>query len=672
MRSRLQQLAAAARRVAKKPPRYVIDRVWRDLRGQGERWLAPRRARALTPQELCRRLGATDIEELWGRCSAGPWPFLPDPIDGTEFDRLCPGERARIEQAAERALAGEIDLLGSGPLPLGASPDWLRDHKSGRRWAPAFSASIRYAELGQPSDVKVPWELSRLQWAIPLGQAFALTGDERYAQGGRHLLDAWISANPYAWTVNWSCTMEPAIRLLTHLWMFFALRHSQAFADEGFRYRLLRSLYLHGDYVERHIERSDLNGNHFTANAAGLVFIGLFFERGADARRWSRAGLTDLEHEIVRQVTPDGVDFEASVPYHRLVCELFALPAIYAEAHGRPVSETWRRRVGAMARFTAAYSRDDGSCPLWGDADDARALPMRQGHLNDHRYLVGLVADWLDDGALAERSSGPVEEIYWLRGPTVAAGLGGRKTPAREAEAFPDGGYYVLAGGSDHVFVDCAEVGGGGRGGHGHNDTLSFEATLDGVRLVTDSGCYLYTASVEERMLFRSTDSHNTPRVDGEEINRFVPGSLWALRDDVRVDVQRWAPRDRPIVLIAAHDAYRRLADPVTITRRFSLDVGSHTLVVDDSFDGRGDHHLEVPLHLAPGIHVDVAGSGYLVSAGERRFQLSWTGDPDWQVTVERSRVAPSYGVIEAARRVVWRRTGALPTRLEVTLAPQL
>src|SRR5438309_1490022 len=80
--------------------------------------------------------------------------------------------------------------------------------------------------------------------------------------------------------------------------------------------------------------------------------------------------------EIDRQVYPDGVDFEASVPYHRLVQELFLFPAMYLHACGLNISSRYCERLRSMARFTAAYSRSDGMSPVWGDNDDARVLPF--------------------------------------------------------------------------------------------------------------------------------------------------------------------------------------------------------------------------------------------------------------------------------------------------------
>lgn len=669
IREPLGRLLSQARRVSGRPPSFVVRRVFQSVRVQAERFAAPRRSRALTPARLCRLVQARDVDELWARCAAGPWPLQPESVDADELERLCPGEVAAVVAAAERALAREVDFVGSGPLELGPDIDWFLDHKSGRRWPPDFSRAIRYANLGEPSDVKIPWEISRFQWVLPLGQAWLLTGDERYAEGARDLIDDWIASNPYSWTVNWACAMGPAIRSLALTWLFSTLHDSPAFADRGFRFRLLKSLYLHGDFIERHFERSDVNGNHFVAEAAGLVFVGLFFGRGRAPRRWVACGLKDLSDEVVRQVGSDGVDFEGSVPYHRLVCELFALPAILAEARGHSIPHAWRERLRSMAHFTASYCRPDGSSPLWGDADDGRALPMRQGQLGDHRYLVGLVGDWLDDDSLRERFSGPVAELYWLRGSATAAALaGGDHLPAARSEAFAESGYYILGRGDDHVFVDCGPVGMAGRGGHGHNDVLAFEAMLAGELLVTDRGCYVYTASVEERNEFRSTAAHNTPRVDEEEINRFGrPEWLWSLRDDTDPLVREWVVTDSQVALTASHDGYQRLPEPLTVVRRFVLESPSR-LTIDDTFEGRGEHRIEVPLHLAPGVTPDRDGDDLVLSAGTRRFRLSWAGDDGWELAIEPTRVSPSYGVAVASTRLIWRRQGAVPSRLSVRL----
>jgi uncharacterized heparinase superfamily protein len=663
-------LTGKIRRGLKKPPRYIAERLWSEAVRLSDRWRAPARARRLTDVKLLEDLGHRTMDEAWTALQRRPFPTFAS-VRREDLDALAPGEVARIVDEASAALANRVDLMGSGPIELGSYIDWHCDAKTGRRWPPRYCHAIEYSNLDEPSDVKFPWELSRLQWLIPAGQAYALTGDEFYAAHVRSVLDSWIVANPYAGSVNWSCTMEAALRLFSITWLARACAQSAAFDDAAFRARLLRTLYLHADFTERYIERSDVNGNHYTADAAGLVIAGCVLGDGPLATRWRQTGWRILNEEIETQVFPDGVDFEASVPYHRLVMELFLLPAVAMRRQGHAVTPAYASRLGAMAEFVAAYSRPDGSVPVWGDTDDARALPMAGKGLSDHRYLVAMAAFAAERVDLLERFGGPVAEILWTFGADAARQCADRTGAIPASRAFEDGGFYILADTRNHVFVDCGPLGLAGRGGHGHNDLLSFEAMLDGVRLVVDPGCYLYTASAAERNAFRSTAYHNTPQVGGAEINRFIrPDYLWNMHCDAAHEVRRWSPGTVVSSIEMAHSGYRRLSPPVTPVRLLTLDHAACALVIDDRFEG-GGHHACIPLHLAPGIVVKRADDAVIMlAAGARVFKLRWTGTGDWSMAIEPARVAPSYGIVVPTQKLVWRIADCGGTRLSVTLEP--
>jgi uncharacterized heparinase superfamily protein len=661
------------RRALSKPPGVVARRFVYEATAEAERYLAPRRVRRFDGRRLLRACGDPDLETLWQRLAERPYVAWTGPVDAAEHRRLCPGDEQRIFAAAEDALAHRVRLLGSELAELGPRIDWLRDFKSGVRWPTGYMRDIACVNPNDASDVKVPWELSRLQWLMPAGQAYRLSGDERYAEAARALLESWIDANPYAQSVNWSTTMEVALRILSWSWLFRAFHASRAWSDVAFRERFLCALYLHGDFTERHIERSDVNGNHFTADAAGMVFAGLFFGRGSDAARWHACGWSHLCDELPRQVFPDGVDFEASIGYHRLVAELFLLPALYRRACGLEVPDGYAQRLQAMARFTAAYSRPDGGSPLWGDADDARALPLGRQALTDHRYLVGLAGAAFDVAELRDASGGPRGEAFWLLGPAAAASLPASDTPPRPpgSSAFADGGFYVMRNATDHVFVDCGPVGLAGRGGHGHNDCLAFEAELDGVLLVSDCGLFVYSASFAERNNFRSTAYHNTPSIDGQEINRIDPKLLWMLANDAEPRVlsfERGRERDR---FTGSHTGYARLAQPVTPVRTIELDHVRHSLTVHDAFEGSGRHRFEVPLHLGPGVAAAVRAPGAVeLLAGGRGFELAWEPAEAWALELGAGRVAPSYGVALPVVRLLFTREGLAESPLTVRIAP--
>jgi uncharacterized heparinase superfamily protein len=661
--------------VLQKPPKVVLQRVLTELNARSDRLRAPRLERGLDTDALLSRTGASDVAELWQRLSGRVHAVPVRSGAEAQYARLCPGDADRIFAAASRALDHRVDLLGTGLVDLGSPIDWHKDFKTGTSWPVVFMRDIDYTNLASPSDVKVPWEISRLQWLIPAGQAYLLSGDERYAVEARSVLEDWIVSNPYARGVNWACTMEVAMRIFSWTWLFHVFCRSAAWSDPRFRLRFLAALFLHGEFTERHLEHSDINGNHFTADAAALVCAGLFFGAGAAPGRWADEGWRMLCVELPRQVTADGVDFEASTAYHRLVFELFFLAARFREACGLDVPDEYRQRVVSMARFALAYARPDGSTPLVGDADDARVLPFGGQPIGDHRYIAGLVGAHWQIPELIEGFDGPLAEIYWALGPRAAAGLAfaERSPRAVRSAAFPEGGFYVMRNAADHVFIDCGPIGQGGRGGHGHNDCLSFEAALDGVHLVSDCGAYLYTADAHERNRFRSTAYHNTPQLDAEEINRFVRWDhLWTLHDDARPDVRHWEPGRERDVFVGSHTGYERLDGAVRPTRTIVLDHQTHALSISDEIGGAGTHDVTIPLHLAPGVEArqDAPGRVMLVCAG-REFMLDWSDPGEWACAIEAARVSPSYGVVRPVARVVWRRSGALPARLQVRLAPR-
>jgi hypothetical protein len=664
------RLLSLARRMAGKSPLYVARRAVSELVRRVDRSRIPGRVGRFDQAALLRALGAGGIDEAWERLGDRPY-FAAKDLTADEVERFCPGMLRSLASSADRAVRREVDLLGSGPVALGERIRWHVDYKTSLGWPERTAFGVDYGNPDRPSDVKFPWELSRLQWLLPAAQRHLVEPDERLAVAARDLLADWIAENGYAGSINWACTMEAALRIPTWTFLFHAFHRSRAWADPAFRCTFLRSLFLHADFTERYIERSDINGNHFTADAAGLVFAGLFFGGDGAPQRWLDRGWRALSIEIGRQVLPDGVDFEASAAYHRLVTELFLLPALYRERCGIRTPRPYVEKLEAMARFVSAYSRPDGSSPLWGDADDGRALPLGDQPLLDHRYLVGLVAaQWGDDG-LRSVCSGPHAEILWLLGPKACAGLQERTGVLPASGAFPDGGVFIMRRGRNHVFIDCGPVGLAGRGGHGHNDCLAFEAMLEGCLLVTDCGSYVYTASYADRNRFRSTGSHNTPQVDAEELNRFPgPLDIWSLRYDAVPSLREFTPGPASDRFVGTHRGYQRLPGSPQPQRTIVLDHDRSALVIQDEIRGVGSHGVEIPLHLGIGVTVEPGAPEVMtLRLGAAEFTLLWEGI-GWTCSVENARCSPSYGACHPIRRLVWRRSGMLPATLRMCLAP--
>jgi hypothetical protein len=554
----------------------------------------------------------------------------------------------------EHVLVHTFDLLGSGPVALGPVIDWHLDFKSGLRFpSDAPAGKVDYAQLDRPSDVKVPWELSRGQHLTRLGQAWVIARDERAPREFEAEVRAWIPANPPGIGVNWACTMDVALRAVSWIWAL-ALFEDAGFS-EGFRETILLALHQHGVWIPEHLEFGEVNGNHYLSDALGMIALGVAFDATSEGRRWSDAGARIFEEEILLQTTPDGAGIEGSVPYHRLVLELFLVGRRLLDVAGRPLSREFDARLARMFEFVEAYVTPEGLSPVVGDADDGRALVLGREDVRDHRALLSTGAVLFGRGSFRARAANLHEDSLWLLGPGSVAAWDA--LPAEEpsgTRAFPDGGFFVLRSAAQYVFVDAGPVGFKGRGGHGHNDCLSFEWHAFGRPVLTDSGAYVYTASPEWRNRFRSTAFHNTIRVDGEEINRFPSAlALWSLKNDaVPFDVTLSARADGE-ELVAAHTGYRRLADPVTVRRRFAVEQSLARLRVEDRFEGRAMHLVEFFFHAAPesrGRQVD--GSLELNCPNGIRVLVSPRGLPSLVWERREGWFSPSYGV--KIRRETW------------------
>jgi uncharacterized heparinase superfamily protein len=658
------------RKALHRKPRYVLDRLARELVRQGRRPWSRIRPRLLTDRILLQRMHADSLGDLWERQDATPF-FVE--AAGREASRrgfleTYPGAESDIVLAAEAVLRHEFDLLGSGPVTLGDPLPWHVDFKTGRRWPLRYCHDLDPNELDLPSDVKVPWELSRCQHFTTLGQAYWLTTDERFAHEFAAEVTNWIDANPFARGINWACPMDVALRAISWIWGFHFFARSRACASDAFRSRFLRSLFLHGEFIAANLEVDEVNGNHYLVDGAGLVFLGLFFRTTQDGTRWLERGRRILIEEMRAQVHEDGVDIEQSIAYHRLVLETFLTAGLLLRRSGEVLARSFWERLERMVEFVLAYSKPDGQAALIGDADDGRMQKLGLQPVNDHRYLLSTGAVLFERGDFKAAAGRFWEESFWLLGPSAVPAF--EKVPARVAalasQGFPAGGFYVLRNTRAHVIVDCGEVGLRGLGGHGHNDILSFELHLDGLNIVTDCGAYLYTASREWRHRFRSTASHNTVQVDGEELNRLLhPDELFRLRYDAVPTEVQWRPEGDWLCLRAGHRGYERLPAPITHVRTILLHHEEPCMLVHDRLEGAGAHGLTWRFHLDPALQAEARADGVRLSSGDR---VAWftllKGPPDLAFRLEPGWVSPRYGIKVANTVLVGETTADLPVEV--------
>ena len=572
------------------------------------------------------------------------------------------GRAARTIAAAERILRHEFDLLGSGRYvprdpdrrPHGDySPiDWYLDpvrQLRFRRGVPHKQWNLLEMRPGN-ADVKYPWELGRCQHWATLGQAYQLTGDDRFAREIAQELDDFAEANPVGVGVNWTCTMDVGLRAANWAIGLEMVRGCQAL-DEAFWTRSYAVLFDHGVFIRNNLENTyEVTSNHFLSNLLGLLFLGAVFGDLPHGAEWQAFARASIEHEMTVQVLADGADYESSVPYHRLVAELFLGALRLTDVRGAPMPPSFHERVRDMVAYLAAVMRPDGLMPQAGDADDGR-LHVFEGYgettPQDARHLLGAagaifdVSEWRALGGEAGRW-----EAAWWGVPATAAVSGSLSPTAPSiARLFPHAGTAVARTTAGHyLLVTNGIVGTNGFGNHKHNDLLSFEYHHGGTPLVVDPGSYVYTSDADARNRFRSTAYHNTVMLDGVEQNDLRPDWLFRLFETSHAESVAFVDEGGVVEYVGRHHGYERLPDPVTHERTFRLDKASGALVIADRLVGRGRHDVRGHFHLAPGVQAAQTGAGGVaLTTGGRTWSL--VVPADFAIAIGPAEYSPSYGV---------------------------
>ena len=218
-----------------------------------------------------------------------------------------------------------FDLLGSGWIKQNAI-DWQKDFKSGYRWSEdVWYKDIKHGTV-HGTDIKVPWELSRMQHLVLYAYAFCELGAENGAEYVREFQDEildFITKNPPRFGVCWRCTMDVGIRIANWLMSYDLFVSFGAVFDEEFSRVFARSVYDHAYHIINNLEYSpELTSNHYLSDIGGLLFAAMHLASEPETDAWLAFAIQELVSEMEREFHEDGSNFEASVSYHCLSTEI--------------------------------------------------------------------------------------------------------------------------------------------------------------------------------------------------------------------------------------------------------------------------------------------------------------------------------------------------------------
>lgn len=342
--------------------------------------------------------------------------------------------------------------------------DWQLDFRSGYRWSaqrPSLSLAI---PVDRGADVKMPWELARLQHLpqLALCAILAYGGAEGFAPAARYVqeiadqLADFLATNPPRFGVNWLGAMDVAIRAANIALTLALLAGAGLALSPAMNAVVAGALDDHAAHVVAHLDYSESGrSNHYLANLGGLIWANWLLT-GENAEQRLVFAIAALLKEADNQFLADGGNYEGSTNYHRLSGEivLFSLvvtaslsdAALARLERAQPPRPPWRAgfpslplprhgtarggaelippqvlsKLSGAARLARAVQGTDNTIVQIGDTDSGRFFKLHPTLINDgdtatentldHRGFVDAV-----DAFLSHRSGETFDAVLVRR-----------------------------------------------------------------------------------------------------------------------------------------------------------------------------------------------------------------------------------------------------------------
>lgn len=542
-----------------------------------------------------------------------------------QAEELWPEEKAHILRIAEEAV--RLEFLFDLPWDMEQTREIVR-----------FQYPVNWTYMPE-DDPEFIYQMNRHRYLICLGQAYAMTSDEKYADTFVHILEDWIEhvpLNEESRAETWR-ELEAGIRGENWTKAIRYFRDSPAVTD-GFVECFTESLKEHGEYLMGSTRGFLISSNWGVIANSGLFLIGRALENEA----YMEEALKRLCVNARVQVFPDGVHWEQSCMYHNEVLHCFLVVMAALQASGKETPDPIRRAAAEMASADLAWVKPDGCQPLMGDSDDtglrdvfsfAAVVLYREGYREQAELLKGCGYGSLDFESLWDLGRGGAEAYRMIDG----------RKPEQTDYFLEESGNYILRTGWEEDAFYLRFRNGCLGGGHGHNDRLHLDLAWGGEDILVDAGRYRYTYHEEDRVWLKSALAHNTILVDGKDYMEY-PDS-WGTRN-LAPELRFPALRRAGITLLeGAHTGYLQNGTAVLLNRKVLVSEPGLCILADTVYTEES-HVYSRLFHFSEQGKVTCTQNRVLYNGKKVKAELVFP-DGDTELTPVRSRISKHYNTIE-------------------------
>lgn len=364
-------------------------------------------------------------------------------------------------------------------------------------------------------DNELRWQLHRHKWWSPMGKAYQVSKDEKYAKEWVFQYMDWIQKNPLLQLTNaerrnadkdtkkvlenmrfaWR-PLEVSNRLQDQTNQFMYFLSSPNFTPE-FLTEFIVNYHKHAEHIMGNFSKQ---GNHLLFEAQRMIYAGAFFPEYKKSNVWRKKGIDILNDEIVVQVYDDGFQFELDPHYHLASINIFYKAIQIADVNGfrNEFPAAYLNTVEKMIMAVVNYSFPNYQNPCFSDAK----LDYKPEMLRNYKNWAEVFPD--------------NEVIQYM----ATDGKEG-KLPKYLSNRYATGGFYIFRNGwKDNATVMVLKAGPPAFW-HNQPDNGTFELYIKGRNFFPDSGSYVYGGNAEvlkERDWFRQTMVHKTLTLDNENL----------------------------------------------------------------------------------------------------------------------------------------------------------
>ncbi|MFH1293229.1 MAG: alginate lyase family protein, partial [Pseudomonadota bacterium] len=443
------------------------------------------------------------------------WPYSRFGKDEIQFIfHTMPGAPLEIYQKHYNIYNYEIDL--TEPIK------WNFSETKDMRWPDYHYARIKYRPGNPYGDVRINWELNRLQFLPQM----AVTNETL----ARTIITDWLEKNPYVHGPSYLSSMEVALRWISIYWAVCLFKES---LETSLQQSVTGLALASGEFIESRLSTHSSAGNHLIVEAVGLFWIGKALQKEKIGNEWIEKARKILWEQVLVQLNSDGTNQEQSFWYLGFVVD--ALFHYLLLEDRQVIPKQVLERIQKATEFVHEMVSPDSAFPDYGDRDDGVVFRVNDdykespfpGLLNVGSFIFNR-PDWFRGGYYAKKRL----EFWTGKTPKHPTTLETSNNPIESSntpqlKTYSDGGMTLMKWGKGRILFRHAPLGSGDTCGHGHADALSVLFSWDNIPLLIDLGSGQYNGNQDIRNFFRSTIAHNTIEIGGINQAKILGPFLW-------------------------------------------------------------------------------------------------------------------------------------------------